>query len=102
MSEYVKRVVTFITKTTSSAPFTVYVKGGELPFQAVVQVRQQEEINPATGEVRPRAVVSGDSIIVSHDPKWFEKLSKGFINKHGYGVITPLAMPSIEEVLATL
>ena len=101
MSEYVKRVVTLITKTQTSAPFTVYVKG-ELPAKSVVQVRTQEEMNPATGEVRMRAVVSGDNLVVSHDPSWLGKIASGFINKDGYGVITPLGIPSVDEVLATL
>ena len=101
MSEYTKRVVTLITKSTVSAPFTVYVKG-ELPEKAVVQVRTQEEANPATGELRPRAIISGNNIIVSHDPLWFNKLSAGFINAEGYGVISPITTPSVDEVLATL
>lgn len=101
MSEYTKRVVTLITKSSTSSPFTVYVKG-ELPLQTVVQVRTQEEMNPATGELRQRTVVSGDNLVVSHDPLWFSRISAGFINANGYGVIAPIAMPSVDEVLATL
>jgi hypothetical protein len=103
MSEYKKRVVTFLNGAGEvSQPFTVFTVEGKLPEKLVVSVRATESINPKTGELREELTVSGEAVVASHNREWLLGIASGFVTDEGYAVIVPLATPSVEEVLAAL
>ncbi len=104
MSNSIIRVVQLINKAGDlSSPFQVYVRNDvTLGDMTVVSVRPSTSINPKTGEEREEMKVSADGIIRSHQREWFEALSEGFITASGYGVIVPMQLPSVDEVLAAL